>query len=175
MPNLDSSFELGKRLSSMEQNVRDLSTKQFPISAETNWASAESFAVPTAVTTVVSAEFTVPPGFTQAIITANAEVFIECQPATATGDWGYAGMEINSSDGQRNSSGANGIWGTATGSGGSAIPVPIVAQFPTCTAYFTSLPAGTTITISAQTWSGLGWSAGPDNLAEVRATAIYLL
>lgn len=174
MPNLDPSFELGKRLSGIEQRLRSVETKQFPMNAWTNWASAENFAVPTAVTTVVAAQLDVPASFTTAIIMGNAEVFIECQPATATGDWGMAGMEINSSDGQKNSSGADGIWGTATGNGASALPVPVVAQFPSCTAIFTGLPAGTTITVSAQAWSGLGWTAGAGNLAEVRALAFYL-
>ena len=69
---------------------------------------------------------------------------------------------------------ASGIWGTATGSGQAAIPVPTVAQFPSCTAVFSKLPAGATISTSVQVWSGLGWAAAPSNLAEVRALAFFL-
>ena len=174
MPNLDPSFELGKRLSTMEQAIRSVQTKQFPMNATSNQAAATGFAVPTAVTTFATAVLDVPAGFTTAIILGNAEVFVQCQPATATGDYGYAGMEINSSDGQSNSSGASGIWGTATGSGQAAIPVPTVAQFPSCTAVFSKLPAGATISTSVQVWSGLGWAAAPSNLAEVRALAFFL-
>lgn len=174
MPNLDPSFELGKRLSGFEQRIRAIETKVFPIGAATAGASAVNFAVPTAVTTVASATLEVPAPFATVIITANAEIFIECQPATATGDWGYGGIEVNSSDGQHTSSGANGVWGTASGTGTSAIPVPLVAQFPSCSAYFTGLVAGTTITVSVQVWSGLGWTANSGNLAEIRASATFL-
>lgn len=174
MANLSPDYALAKRLSGMEHQIRSLNTKMFPVSPAVNWGTAVGFAVPAAVTTVATTQFDLPQSMTTALISANAELFMECQPSTATGDWGNAGIEITASDGQKNSSGANGVWGTATGTGSAAVPVPIVAQFPSCMALFTGLTAGATITVSAQAWSGLGWSAAAGNLAEIRAIVIFL-
>lgn len=175
MPNLPPEFDLGKRLSGIEQRLQAVETKQFPVNFDSVWNFAETFAVPTSATTVVSAQLTVPAGFTTALIMGTAELYMACQPATGTSDYAYGQISIDSSDGHHSHTGSSALWGTATGSGSWSTPVPTVGQFPSVAAVFPDLAAGTTITVSAQAWSGQGWSASNQNLAEVHALVLYLL
>jgi len=173
MSNLTPAYDLGKRLSGMENRIRAMETKQSLFWLECVWRNTVDWEVPTEWTLLSPAQYDVPAGFTQVILTATSVISANCRPATAMQD--YFGSLLYATAGGQSITGASSTtYGTADGAGNSAMPMPWVSQYPSLTWIFTGLQAGQTISVYPQVISESGWTANTGNQAYVNVSMWFL-
>lgn len=130
-----------------------------PVQIGTASNGLNNYAIGTASTVRASVTLTVPPGFTQAVVTANPTAM--GQNSTASTDYLYVMAVVQGING--------GELYTAAGAG---LGVGLAAPFHTT---LTGLTGGQTITVSVATRTGFNtWAASTANQANIYATAIFL-
>lgn len=181
MPNLDPAFELGKRLSSMEQRIRSIETKSPVFEIFSGFGNTNGFALGTSnnipnLQDLAPVTATIPSGFSQAFVMVTSDIQAEALIASPyTNDWMTPNAVIKSNSPGIGSawSGGPSVYGTSNGSGAGASPLPYASAWPAMSYEYTGLQAGYTITASIQAYTGTGWAYGSNNIASVTLNIFF--
>jgi hypothetical protein len=179
---LSPAYDFARRFGAFDQRLKAMETKVPFLQIDNTFSNQYGFSLPALAggsswanaVSLAPCSLTVPQGYTQAYVTATGAILASVQPATLTSDLLQARLQLSTPG--FSTAFTNGLfrYGTASGSGSNALPVPWIDMSFNFSIIWSGLTSGAVITAVVQAQTGAAWSAATNNTAGIELNAIFM-